>query len=1136
MPCAVCDHANPDGARFCGGCGARLEAKCPRCGSALAGALHFCTGCGFDLRDPAATPVAPPTAPASPATAAAGRTGAPEPLDDGERRHATVMFSDLSGYTALNESADPEVVEELMGRIKGEASSVIARLGGTVNQFVGDEIMAIFGVPLAHGDDPRRAVQAALELHRAVTVVLAGFEHSGPALAMHTGIASGLVVARRSDARAGDYALTGDTVNTAARLRSLAAPGEIVVSAETWQQVAVHFHAEAGAAVEVKGKERPLVPWRIQGPRSSAGEARTPLVGRVEELRDFDALAEACAERGRSRVVVVRGDPGVGKSRLVAEFVETARRRGFRSHAAAVLDFGAETGRDAVRSLARSLLGVADSADESSRRAALERATERHAIEPDRRIFLHDLADVPVPPSLRALSAAMSTAARDKGSVQALCELASQAVEEAPLLLLVEDIHWADAWTLERLAALAVLAARLPLLLVMTTRFAGDPTAGAWRTALHGAPLIGIDLGVLTTTDATQLAAILSRMPPEVVATCVERAEGNPLFLSQLLLNAGENAQANLPGSIQALVHARMDRLPLAQKAALQAAAVLGQRYSLDALRHVTADPTCDCALLTEQFLVRPDGAEFLFCHALIRDGAYASLLHSRRRALHARAAEWFSASDPILAAEHFDRGEHPRAALAYLAASEVEAAQFRPASALALVTRGLELGADAGTRFPLLMAQSRLLLELGRAADAIEAARAAREAAAQPRERAQALIGMAAAMRLNDRIADGLATLDEAEPLAVAEGLELELSRLHHLRGNLLFPLGRHAECLRAHELARDHARAADSLEAEAAALGGIGDAHYLHGHMRSANQEFRECVALARKHGFGRLVVANLPMIGWSGLHLGDTAGAAEVARQAIDLAVQAAQPRAEALSRNLLAWIDGVIRDRRAEAMVQSDAALALIRMLGARRFEAQVLCVTALLEWRSGAHNEAREIADRALAICREHGMGHIGPWAFGVRALAEPDPAARLALLAQGEAELARGSVSHNHIQLRELAIDACLEIGAWDEVEANCAHILAYTAAEPLPMAQFIVDRGRALARFHRGERSDDLRAALRTLDDFATAAEATAARAAIASALAAFESPAAFAPAAAIEAAGSEGAAGAAGPTTASP
>jgi len=1087
MTCARCQAEIPAGARFCAACGAPVGVPCPQCATLVLGGQRFCTGCGADVA--AASPAS--AAAAAPAGGAAPKAPASTAADDGERRHATVMFSDLSGYTALNESFDPEEVEALMARVKAEASAVIERHGGTVNQFVGDEIMALFGIPVARRDDARRAVAAALDLHAVVDAYLAtlapAFAHS---LSMHTGIATGLVVARRSDARAGDFALTGDTVNTAARLRSAAASREVVVSATTWQQASDAFDAEATAPMALKGKDQPLVAYRIRGARKAPAGDASPLVGRDEELRDFLSLAEACAQRRRSRVVIVRGDPGVGKSRLVAEFIATARDLGFSCHAAPVLDFGAETGRDAVRSLARSLLGVDRGADESARRAAIERASAARPMAPEQLLFLHDLLDVAPPAELRALAAAMSTTAREQGSIHAVCDTVAAVGAAAPLLLVVEDIHWADAWTLERLAALAVLAARQPLLLVMTTRFAGDPSAGAWRTALHGAPLTGIDLGPLTVDDSQRLAALSSAMPATLVASCVERAEGNPLFLLQLLLDAGAAAQTSLPGSIQALVHTRMDRLASEDKAALQAASVLGQRFAIEALRHLLDRAGYDPRLLVENFLVRADGGEFMFCHALIRDGAYASLLHKRRRTLHARAAEWFAGRDGVLAAEHFDRADDPRAAAAYLDASVTIAEQFRHAAALALVERGLALAVAQETRFALLMARCRLLVELGRAGDAIEAARAAIDVASSGAERARALIATAAGMRLNDRIVEGLAALDEAEPLAQEAALALDLSRLHHLRGNLLFPLARDADCVREHELARRFARDAGSLEAEAAAMGGLGDGYYLQGRMRSANRQFQACVAMARAHGFGRLEVANLSMIGWTGLHLAELSAAAAAGHEAIALALRASQPRAEMMARSLVGSVEGLFRGRREEADRQSSAALTLARTLGAKRFEAQALGVRAMLEVRDGERERGRRLVDEGLALCRIHGMGHIGPWLHGIRALAEDDAEARSRWLEEGERQLALGSVSHNHVDLRALAIDALLEIGDLEGVERNCVRIETYTAQEPLPMSDWIVRRGRALARVGRGERGEPLASALRALHEEGARAE----------------------------------------------
>ncbi len=1070
MTCARCQAEIPAGARFCAACGAPVGTPCLRCGEPVFAGQRFCAGCGTDVAL-AEGIVGPAAAPA------------PAPADEGERRQATVMFCDLSGYTALNETFDPEDVEALMARVKSDASAVIERHGGTVNQFVGDEIMALFGVPVAHRDDASAAIAAALELHGAVDAYLATLDPAfARSLAMHTGIATGLVVSRRSDARAGDFALTGDAVNTGARLRSAAAPHEVLVCTTTWQQVADSFDADATTALALKGKDQSLVAYRIRGARRTPASAAIALVGRDEELAEFRALAEACAQRRRSRVVVVRGDPGVGKSRLVAEFVATACAFGFSSHRATVLDFGAETGRDAVRSLARSMLGVDGAADEAARRTAIERAGADRPMGAERLLFLHDLLDVAPPVELRALAAAMSTTAREQGSLHALCETVGAIGAAAPLLLVVEDIHWADAWTLERLAALAVLAARQPLLLVMTTRFAGDPSAGAWRTALHGAPLIGIDLGPLTIDDSHRLAALSSTMPAALVASCVDRAEGNPLFLLQLLLDAGAAAQTSLPGSIQALVHTRMDRLATDDKAALQAASVLGQRYTIEALRHLLDRPNYDGGRLVENFLVRADGGEFMFCHALIRDGAYASLLHKRRRSLHTRAAEWFGSRDDVLAAEHFDRADDARASACYLAAGIALTEQFRHAAALALIERGLALAVAPETRFALLMARGRLLVELGRSGDAIEAARAALDAASGAGERALALIAMAAGMRLNDRIAEGLAALEEAEPLAAAAALPLELSRLHHLRGNLLFPLGRDVDCVRSHELALRHARTAGSLQAEAAALGGLGDGYYLQGRMRSANEQFGQCVALAREHGFGKLEVANLSMIGWSALHLAQIAAAIAVGHEATMLAMRASQPRAELMGRALVAWCQGLLRGDLDEAERQNEKALELARVLGARRFEGQILGVNAMIALRRGDRDRARRSAAEAIAVCREHGMGHIGPWVHGVCALVETDPEARLRWLEQGEQQLALGCVSHNHVQLREIAIEARLEVGDDAGVELECARIRAYTAREPLAFSEFVMSRGLALARFGRGERGGPLAAELARL------------------------------------------------------
>jgi len=1072
MRCTACQFENPPKARFCGQCGASLAARCPSCNEPVTPDLRFCTACGHAL----ASAAAPAKEPAQPAE------------EEGERRHATVAFSDLSGYTALNERLDPEEVEAIMARIKREAVAIIERHGGTVNQFVGDEIMALYGVPVARRDDPGRALRAAFELHAAVRAISAELAaRIGSPLGMHTGASTGLIVVRRSDARAGQFTVTGDTVNTAARLRSLAADDEVVVSAETWREVSALFDAEPGDAVIVKGKKQPVVPYRVRGVRSRA-EAGPPFVGRTEEVQQFETLMRSCRELGRGRVVIVRGDAGIGKTRLLREFQARATASGFACHSALVLDFGAETGRDAVRSLARGLLGLGSEADEPARRTAASRACAEGMTAGENEMFVCVLLDIEPPPTQRAIYAALSREARARGVRDTMCDLARQASIRRPLLLLVEDLHWADELTLDRLAAVAALTQTQPLLLVASTRFENDPTAGPWRSALHAVPTTGINLVPFSADEAERLAKSFAGMADALVRECVQRAAGNPLFLEQLLLNADEAGQANLPGSIQSLVHARLDRLDPADKQAVQAAAVLGQRFSLDALRHLIENANYDCGTLVAHFLVRPEEGGFLFSHALIHDGVYESLLHARRRQLHARAAHWFESRDSVLAAEHWDRAEDPRAAAAYLAASKSEATRFRYEGALALADRGLALAADGAPRGALLMARGALLLELGRTPESIDAYRAALEAAEEDAERARALIGMASGMRVNDRIDEGLTALAEAQPLAERAGLTLELARLHHLRGNLYFPLGRSDDCLREHQASLEYARMAGSIEAEATALGGLGDAYYLQGRMRSAHQQFSRCVA--REHGFARLEASVLHMVGWSADYLLQAREALEIGLEGVALAARLSDPRAEMVSHALVGAIAGRMLGEFDRAWTHLATVRELAAKLGSQRFDAQALGDEAFTALCQGDRARARRLLGDALAGIGEAARLHIGGSLYGVLALAADDAAERNAALSEGEALLKAGAVSHNHFHFAMHAIQVMLEQRDWDGAERYCMQLEQYCAREPLPWSDFLVARGRALARFGRGERSPELRTALAELRETAAKTE----------------------------------------------
>ena len=326
-----------------------------------------------------------------------------------------------------------------------------------------------------------------------------------------------------------------------------------------------------------------------------------PLVGRAEEVQQFDNLLQACIERKCGRVVFVRGDPGLGKSRLVAEFLTLARERGLSCHAASILDFGARTGHDAIRMLLQDLLGLAPDADEASRAQAIADLGADVRSGTDYRPFLYELLDAPPPPPVRAMLSAIDAAVRHKSTLEALSHVVQLQLARSPVLLLMEDIHWSDNWTLEQFGSLLALTGSQPLLVVMTTRFAGDPTVGEWRVMLHGLPMSSMDLRPLGAQEGIELAAGSASIPEDLMRICVERAEGNPLFLEQLLISAGDDGAGSLPGSIQALVQARMDRLAGEDKNALQAAALWGPSVSLEAIRHLVADPVYDPRTLMHQ-------------------------------------------------------------------------------------------------------------------------------------------------------------------------------------------------------------------------------------------------------------------------------------------------------------------------------------------------------------------------------------------------------------------------------------------------------------------------------------------------------------------------------------------------------
>ena len=549
------------------------------------------------------------------------------------RKTVSVLFCDLADSTVLGERLDPEPLRELLGAWYEEMRIAVERHGGTVEKFIGDAVMAVFGLPRVHEDDALRAVRAALDMQRAVERMNAAIEARGvPALRIRIGINTGEVVT-------GDDAATlatGDAVNTAKRLEEAAAGGEILIGAVTERLVRHASRLEPLDAVEAKGKSAPVDAWRvleaITGADSFARRLDTPLVGRSRELGLLRDELAASTDRRECRLVTVIGAAGVGKTRLVSELI--AEVDGHATVAAGrCLPYGDGITFWPLTELLRRLGGDQAVADAMGDEADAELVVER----------------------LGALGGNGSTPAEELSwAVRRLFETLGRT---RPLLVLLEDVHWAEPTLLDLVEHVSRWSRDAPILLLCVAREELLEERPRWEGAL-------VRLEPLSEGDATQLLDTLDgdgMLSPELRARVAEVAQGNPLYTEQLVAMLTEEAGAaeelvELPPTIQALLAARLDRLDPGDRDVLERAAVVGKEFWPGALAALnggagTLGPTLLGLVRSE--LVEPavssipgeDG--FRFRHALIRDAAYAGIPKRTRGDLHERFVGWLEIHEP---------------------------------------------------------------------------------------------------------------------------------------------------------------------------------------------------------------------------------------------------------------------------------------------------------------------------------------------------------------------------------------------------------------------------------------------------------------------------------------------------------
>lgn len=1002
-------------------------------------------------------------------------------------RHATVFLVDIAEFTAYAGNADPEDLHDFLLRYRELVRARVRQYGGTVTNYIGARLMAVFGVPLAHGNDAERAILAALAIRDSVPKMQ---NAAGRALECRIGVAGGRVLA--SPDMQGTT-LTGGPVSIAARVMEGAAAGEIRVTGEVREAVGERLRADLLPGVTIPEITQAPPIWRVESLRRGFdGASMRPFIGREIEVRQLKGLLDNCLSSGGGRVVLVRGDAGIGKSRLMEELSAQARALGFEPHMGQIVEFGG----DPLSMLVRNLIGAGPQMELDQAAQTLDRVE----VSPELKRFLADMSGLQAG-TTRGIEPDVDGSRRQSGRQTALKELVRSLSTRRPLLIVVEDIHSATPLTLESLAWIAAATRHSRTILAMTSRTEGDPITPAWRNA-SSCSLTTIDLGPLSEEEALQMAARYQAADSDFARTCVVKAEGNPLFLDQLL-RAGL-AQGALPGSLQNLILARLDRQDQAERQALQVASVLGQRFRLDALRHLLDDPAYSMSRMEDQGLVRADSGEYLFAHALIQEAVYGSLLRSHRLDLHAAAAQWFAGRDAVLEARHLGAAGSPGAFAAYVRAARAEAAGYRIEHALELIGRALAFASGERDRCDLFLLRGELQRDHGQTAKSVQSFGEALHLAQDDLQRLRAWVGIAGGLRILDIYDRALSALVNAERLALALGERKTLISIYSLRGNVYFPLGDIESCLRAHEEARRLATELGAPADEARALGGLGDAYYQSARIRTAGEYFQRCIDLARQHGLTRIEINHLPMLGVMRLYSNEFDQGALLCREALEAAMRIGDPRTETLSRVVLSNVYHH-SGRDEESFAESEQALRLSRRLGATRFEADALTGMGMASLGMGRMAEARRLLDQAHALVEQIGPNYTGPWVLGAIALAGEDEALRRRALARGEEQLALGCVSHNYFHFYQMAIDVAFELGRPDEMLRYADALEHYTAREPLPWTDFVIARGRALARYLRKERDAKLNAELSALRDKASDARMATALPKIEAALAAF-------------------------------
>ena len=656
MECPNCHLENREEAVFCLECGAELGIKCPNCEKSLPPRAKFCDACGRDLRQPQ-KPKPQITEPPP-----AKDTPSPKPIES-ERKHVTALFSDLSGYTAMSERLDPEEVKEITGKIFDEVSKIIRKYEGFVEKFAGDAVMALFGATEAHEDDPVRAIKAAREIHNRVTALSPQYEERiEQPLVMHSGINTGLVVTGDIDLQKGTHGVAGDTINVAARLSALGNAGDILVGPDTYYQSEGYFDFFEMEPTAVKGKSEPIRIYKVLAQKEQPIKLhrlhgfQAELIGRKVEINHLsDAVLKL--KEGRGAVFSIYGPAGTGKSRLIQEFKNSLNLEEIQWLEGHAYPHSQNIPYFPLIDLLNRSLQIEEGDPPNRVREKIETGISSLVGENTNFIpYIGSLYSISYP-EIDEVSPAFWKEQLQKAIQTILSALARQ----APTIIRLEDLHWADPSFLE-LIRLLLSESRDPILFLCAYR----PIISLFTSHQVSAmthPYQEIRLQDLSASESQGMVESLLKtttIPVELQRFLQDKAEGNPFYIEEVINSLIESealvrnngdwkltraiTESEISSTIHGVISGRLDRLEKESKRILQEASVIGRTFFYEILNRITElGQQIDQSLRSLERLdliraraMQPD-LEYIFKHALTQEVVYNGLLKKERRIIHER-------------------------------------------------------------------------------------------------------------------------------------------------------------------------------------------------------------------------------------------------------------------------------------------------------------------------------------------------------------------------------------------------------------------------------------------------------------------------------------------------------------------